>query len=608
MKKTILCLMLSGLACGLHAGPITPEKALRVAEKVLSVQPVTKSASAVRVIWDGETATTKADAEDPAFYVVGRDGGGFVIVAGNDNVRPVLALSYTNRFQVEGMPCNVSAWMERIKNYSRAVQETTPEVKAQWEAFEETKGERFPDQGISGVYFPEDTPTVEWNQSEPGNLLMPTVPYESERSVCGCVPLAVAEVMTWFGYPEKGSGWVPAYVTNAGSIYAMNMPTHELTTYYDWEGLQSLRTAEQFDAQCSNGDTTSLGWNAAHLLYDVGTLIQVNYGSDATGGTEDLIASHFSEYMGYAKNAVKRGREYGYPAWKWDQMLVDQLKKHPVYYGGYGTKGGGHAYVLDGYAYYNEEVVFHFNFGWSGYCNGYYSSDYQTPQDERVTVNAGPYSYVDALFDFVPDPGKLTSFVYELSYSEGGLSMKGSGNSRSISADRVFNSGNVNFSGVVALFHQDKDDQRDLEPLGSRNINNLSVYGTSSNCSFSLNASSGSLALGDKYAFYYRPSGGEYKQLKGHAASTVMAEVPVFPAAFIKTDASYSRNSYFYLRLTNQDYTYGNAVWTITDKDGVKTVLKQSEDRFQLTKSGKYTIQVTPVEGGETIVTVINVN
>ena len=132
MKKTILIFAFMGMAASLYAGPVSPEKALQVAERVLSVQS-TKASGDIRIIWDGESAATKADAQAPAFYVVGRDGGGFVIVSGNDNVRPVLALSYTNRFQVEGMPCNVSAWMERIKRYSRSATEATPEVKAQWE-------------------------------------------------------------------------------------------------------------------------------------------------------------------------------------------------------------------------------------------------------------------------------------------------------------------------------------------------------------------------------------------------------------------------------------------------------------------------------------------
>lgn len=41
----------------------------------------------------------------------------------------------------------------------------------------------------------------------------------------------------------------------------------------------------------------------------------------------------------------------------------------PVLYSGQST-AGGHAFVLDGC---DENDMYHFNWGWSGYANGYYS-------------------------------------------------------------------------------------------------------------------------------------------------------------------------------------------------------------------------------------------
>jgi hypothetical protein len=54
----------------------------------------------------------------------------------------------------------------------------------------------------------------------------------------------------------------------------------------------------------------------------------------------------------------------------WINMLKDEIDvAHPVYYSGYSPTQGGHAFVCDGYQGNN----FHFNFGWSGSGNGYYS-------------------------------------------------------------------------------------------------------------------------------------------------------------------------------------------------------------------------------------------
>ncbi|MBQ4022126.1 MAG: Spi family protease inhibitor, partial [Bacteroidales bacterium] len=80
----------------LQAGPVSADRALEVAKKALP-QPATKASGDLKLIWNGENAATKA-AGQPAFYVFGRDAGGFVIIAGDDNVQPVLAISETNEF------------------------------------------------------------------------------------------------------------------------------------------------------------------------------------------------------------------------------------------------------------------------------------------------------------------------------------------------------------------------------------------------------------------------------------------------------------------------------------------------------------------------------
>lgn len=611
MKKTILIFAFMGMAAGLYAGPVSPEKALQVAERVLSVQS-TKASGDIRIIWDGESAATKADAQDPAFYVVGRDGGGFVIVSGNDNVRPVLALSYTNRFRVEGMPCNVSAWMERIKRYSRNTTESTFEVKAQWDAFAQTKSDVLPIEEVTQV---STIPfTVEWNQRDPANLFCPIVTTETKRSVCGCVPLAMSEIITWFGYPEKGTGTVAGYITNAYEYNATQIASHELGTVYQWTELQKLDTAEEFYAEAE----TDLGRNLGQLVYDVGTILQVDYSSSGTGGNLYRLPQLCS-FMGYSKNAVSRVREDGYPAWKWDQMLIEQLNDHPIYYSASDyVHDMGHAYVVDGYGkYMGSDWVFHFNFGWGGYCNGWYYSDYQHTPDEDE------FEDVDALFDFTPDPGGMTSYIYELSFydlakaydlSDWGLSDDQRGmffnrasNRITIDCYAIQNSGSVDYSGSLVVFHERKDGTPGEAPVSSTGISlELGYVDVYEGFSIPL---TGNEVLGDKYALYYKSVDEEgYHPFFIVNPSNVLTEAPVYPAAFIKTAAAYHVNDYFYFRLTNHDYTYADAVWTITDPSKETTVCNQADDRFQLTKAGKYKIKVTPKQGGETIVAVINVN
>ncbi len=75
----------------LQAAPVSQSRALEVAKVVLAAQqPATKA-------------------------------------AGDDNVRPVLALSQESDFAVEDMPSNVKWWMEQLKGFVRAQKVQTPQ-------------------------------------------------------------------------------------------------------------------------------------------------------------------------------------------------------------------------------------------------------------------------------------------------------------------------------------------------------------------------------------------------------------------------------------------------------------------------------------------------
>ena len=604
MRKIVLTFMLLGMmAYGLHAGPVTPEKALRIAEIVFASQPSNTKAAPGKldIVWDGEFEATKADL-DPAFYVVGREGGGFVMVSGNDNVRPVLALSYDNPFVVEGMPENVRFWMERIKAYCRDALLATPDVVAQWNEFEDTKSTVITS-SLTNEYY--GSRTVEWNQDGPANLKCPVVTGESDRAVCGCVALAMSEIMTWYGYPERGKGTVPQYTYKLNSK-TITVPSHELGTTYDWAGLQSLKTPQQFYDEAS----TELGQNLGQLVYDVGTILQLSYSyTYGTSGNLELYP-RFAEMMGYSKSAVERYRDYGYSDYQWNQMLKEQVSQRPVYYSGNDSaRKAGHAYVVDGYATYrSSDLVFHFNFGWAGVCNGYYFSDYQNVRDSDYGVS-GDYQSMSALFDFVPDPYGSSKPVLALGYdADGGMKMeKGSGDSVTFFANHVMNMGSDVFVGTFYLVWVERSGNQEVVKSFSASADN--PIGLHEGFSYELSTDSFSsiyYEIGEKIACYYQPEGGEYKKVSFIDPSIGLDEIPLMPAACILTKTSYSKGEYFYFRLTNHDYTYSDATWTVTDPGGKTTSYSQSADKVALSKSGKY--KITATTSKETLVAFIKVN
>jgi hypothetical protein len=74
-----------------------------------------------------------------------------------------------------------------------------------------------------------------------------------------------------------------------------------------------------------------------------------------------------------------------YSDYDWKFMLKEELDKgHPILYSGYSGNGAGHAFILDGY---QDTLFWHFNWGWSGYGNGYYNLNFEDPNTMDYYVN-----------------------------------------------------------------------------------------------------------------------------------------------------------------------------------------------------------------------------
>ena len=86
-------------------------------------------------------------------------------------------------------------------------------------------------------------------------------------------------------------------------------------------------------------------------------------------------------------------------------MLYDELAAgHPIPYSFFDVDGG-HAVVCDGY---DADDYFHFNFGWSGVSDGFYSLSaiYPIAQGNGSYSGSSTYGYGHgALFGLVPNRG-----------------------------------------------------------------------------------------------------------------------------------------------------------------------------------------------------------
>ena len=368
----------------LYAEPIKEQRARELAVSFFNAGPMTRSVSAeVDLVWSGnalaETPVLKTMSdtpEQPSLYIFNRtDSDGFVIIAGDDRVRPVLAYSKDDSFDMnniaDGARFLISAWCEVIQSIRSG------------------SGNRFTaDATIDDLTNVKEEliyETALWGQGEPYNREAPEM--EGQRCVTGCLATAMAIIAYYHEYPLKGTGTTPEFQCVYNDV-TYTIPANELGREYDYDNML-------FDY--NNGYTDVQANAVAALMKDTGTALKMQYSPYESYSfyIDALIA--FSKYFGYSKDArMEMAESYTYD--EWVAILKENLNEFgPTFYSGQ-TKSGGHAFVVDGYDNMN---YFHFNFGWDGSSNGYY----------YLPDNLGFSYYQRALTNLYPDENGTSQYT-----------------------------------------------------------------------------------------------------------------------------------------------------------------------------------------------------
>ena len=622
MKKIVCMAAALFAALTLSAGPVSPEKALQVAGKFFGDQDGTRSSS-LSIVWTGNENTARRAVEEPAFYAINRSDGGWIIVAGDDNARPVLGFSKSGQFVAEGMPEHVSEWMKGLKLYCRqaAAGAAREEIAILWDAFDPaTRGSK-----ITAAVTDEYTAsqTLEWGQNgynslEHFNIYCPWDESAGARSVTGCLPLAVAEIAAWqslhgFDVPTSGTGIVGGYEVPAG-YYAPT--TYNLSTStYQWD-LFNTRDARYMYYSA----TDEVKQAVSRVIADFGAALNAQYSAGGTGASNGDVIKAFGDHFRYNKAAhLEHADVYSLRIWK--NMLKAQVEVTPLLYAGQSPSAGGHAFVLDGYARYLDDDVFHFNFGWFGQNNGYYIlPDLDTSAGSDGSQNWA-YARPVALFDFVPDPAGTSEYAstvlafFNNGDVEGGLSVVGPMQIRqndpfSVTIKSISSEGPALFNGYLCIALYDKDGIF-KEPLVYGNLTNLPPGGFVSGFDMPVEIYS-ELEFGDYLGACYLPNTvdpeewSSYVPVKASTTGQVLAKYPVFGAAFIDTSDSPSYGDTFNLRLVNAPYAYNGlnytTTWTITRPDGTQVVVPQDEGIVTLNAHGTFHLKAKVVRRSDSSV------
>ena len=435
------------------AGNVTEQQARRVAVAFFQSAPQTRvSESDLRLVRDSESSLTRSSGAAPAYYVFDNvSGGGFVIVAGDDVASPVLGYSFTEEFPEGTLPPNVQDWLDGLREEINAVR------RGGWEA--EAAVTRAWQNTRSGDVV-VDLETARWDQGAPYNQLCPL--YRTAQTYTGCTATALAIIMRYHQWPERGVGTLPAYVTTTNHL---TIPAQKLGHAYDWGNmpLDYGRSYTQAQAQA-----------VATLMRDCGYMLESDYGTDDNGGTGAYVDAvlRVAEYMDYDKS-IRCVMRDSYTSSEWYELMQDELdSSRPILYTG-SSEEAGHAFVLDGYTTDNYYSV---NWGWSGYYNGYFLLSALDPEGQGAGGGSGSYNNGQvAVIGIQKDKGgEYVEDIRFYPYEAEGVLYNGISTLSTISTNLPFyfsagmfiNMGQQAFNGEVLFAMTDKNGQF-VEELGT---------------------------------------------------------------------------------------------------------------------------------------------
>lgn len=347
MKRLVLLSIVSVmLASGLHAARISQEMASIVAHNFMERQGV-----------KDVLALVDCGIDDMYIYVA--EGGGFVVVAGDDCVRPILGYSSTAHF-ADTLPEHILLWLQGYAEEMALLRSqgavASELVQSEWQAL-------FGDTPDSPLYTTVVAPmlTTQWKQGSPYNTLCPHDTLNQDTKA-GCVAIAMAQVMKYWNHPTQGEGSYSYSYANCGT-QSVNFGA----ATYDWANMPNTLTSV----------SPTVNINAvATLVYHAGVSVKMKYGHSSSSATT-LSAQSLTTITGeralrtYFKydKALHSMRKAAIPDSVWLALINDELAAgRPVIYSGRDVSSG-HAFVCDGR---NNAGLYHFNWGWGGYCDGYY--------------------------------------------------------------------------------------------------------------------------------------------------------------------------------------------------------------------------------------------
>jgi len=354
------------------------------------------------------------------FYVfsINSGGKGFVMVSADDRVIPILAYSGTSSFDFSKISPETKYWISGYQKQITAVIENEAPAKASttqsWNDL--LTGTTHSTGRVTSAGVAPLLGSITWDQSAefpfgPAtyNEYCPNTALTGGLSVTGCVATAMAQVMKFWNWPSVGTGSHTYTDPTSGATLTANYGA----TPYQWSLMPN------YLSYTSSADSINA---VATLMLHAGISVNMNYSASGSGAyvlsleTYGINCAQYAlpTYFHYKPNLQGISRFGETPGYSdplvdsvaettWISMLETELNAgRPMLYDGEEpADAGGHCWVLDGWESGSPDM-FHFNWGWSGMSDGYYTVDNLDPSglggsnlnlDQGVIMGIEPDSF-----------------------------------------------------------------------------------------------------------------------------------------------------------------------------------------------------------------------
>ena len=372
-KKSFLLFFMLLMLQNVSAHERTPDEMKCIALNVLNTKSSTQ-----RKISSMNLGDIKELKRMERLSIIGNEDEGFVVISHDDSYKAVLGYSFT-AFQ-NTLPCGLKWWLSAVNESMKNGSHTAKSYYDNLHLYS------YP-HSISPLI------TTKWGQEAPyNNKHYYTINGTPLHFKTGCVATAMAQVMNYHQYPDKGKDSISYVVWN----YMANMNFCFEDSYYDWDLM-----ADEYNIWNSFGEQAEA---VSVLMRDCGIAVKSNFGTNSTGANSKNIEPALKQYFSYDTRTSYYER-CNYTDSQWMEMIYNELSSYrPIIYNGIDNCNEedpfGHSFVLHGY---DSEGLICINWGWEGYCDGYYDIDMLSPtsdgayndEQDMVFVVPGSLTKVD---------------------------------------------------------------------------------------------------------------------------------------------------------------------------------------------------------------------